>query len=99
MSSYKKLNSCSSKIIRATDLQHIEFESFVNHRRFASLLLISKISQETHSKKFTVKTAHRQASKGATSKQAKKGSKDFGKHKADGRVCVCEREKPYQKVP
>jgi hypothetical protein len=74
MSSYKKLNSCSSKIIGATDLQHIEFESFVNHRRLASLLLISKISQETHSKKFTGKTAHRQASKGA-SQQASKESK------------------------
>ncbi len=33
------------------------------------------------------------------SKQAKKASKDFGKHKADRRVCVWEREKPYQKVP
>jgi hypothetical protein len=27
------------------------------------------------------------------SKQAKKASKDFGKHKADRRVCVCVRER------
>jgi hypothetical protein len=60
----------------------------VNHRRLASLLLISKISQETHSKKFTLKPPIDKHPKELHSNQAKKASTDFGKHEADRRVSV-----------